>query len=193
MAYQWDLFISYRRADPVEGWVHRILHPQVTRWLPHHGGIATPRVYLDVNTTAVAPGAPWPTQLRDAICASRVLLAVLSPDYFESPWCMMELTMMLERAKVTGAPVVYSVQFSDGDFYPPEYQSLAWRPLERFNRYARPSSLPVRFTTEVQSLCKDLGDRWRAAPPFDPTWTTLHPPTPTPVVRAPTLPRFGDG
>ena len=191
MSYQWDVFISYRRADPIEGWVQRILKPEIARWLHGHGGVSEPRIFLDTDARPEASSSEWPQHLRDALATSKVIVPVLSPEYFTSRWCLAELLNMRRRERDTGRRVVYAVQFSDGDFYPEEHRGLSWRPFERYTRYRRPSQLPSSFIAEVQALCKELGTCCDRAPDFNPTWS-MEIDLPKVVESPRRLPRFRD-
>jgi hypothetical protein len=56
--------------------------------------ISNPRVYLD--TTHIPPGAEWPENLRQNLCASVAMVAVLAPIYLaeEHEWCGREWAAM---------------------------------------------------------------------------------------------------
>jgi hypothetical protein len=44
----------------------------------------------------VAPGAPWAEEIRRTLEGSRLVLALLSPDFLASPWCVSELGRAFE-------------------------------------------------------------------------------------------------
>jgi TIR domain len=56
--------------------------------------ITNPSVYLD--TTHIAPGAVWPESLRQNLCASVAMVAILAPIYLEEEheWCGREWAAM---------------------------------------------------------------------------------------------------
>ena len=44
----------------------------------------------------VAPGAPWAEEIRRELDESRLVLALMSPDFLSSPWCVGELERAFE-------------------------------------------------------------------------------------------------
>jgi|SRR5271166_5283389 len=70
--YQYHIFIGYRRSD--EHWV---------RWTRENFARA-------LRST----GESWSARLATALAHSRLLIPVLSRDYFQSNWCWLEFEMM---------------------------------------------------------------------------------------------------
>lgn len=170
--YECDVFISYRRANPVKSWVTGILAPILREWLPEALG-RDAEVFLD--ETSIEPGLFWPDELAEKLVRSRCVLPVLNPGYFQRPWCLAEFETMLARQEAAGNNSVVPVQFSDGEHFDPRAADLQWVRMEEFNR------LPTKhralhhmtFMRSVQDLCGILSKRIKAAPPFDPAWHTL--------------------
>ncbi len=104
--YQYHIFIGYRRSD--EHWV---------RWIQENFGRA-------LRST----GESWSARLATALAHSRLLIPVLSRDYFQSNWCWLEFEMMScseqehgfrtankrEVCAVNGASTVRSISISSG-------------------------------------------------------------------------------
>lgn len=60
--------------------------------------------YFDAN---LGPGVDYPAELQKSLCKSLCLVAVLTPEYFESAWCRAEWEAMekLEKMRLpAGAP-----------------------------------------------------------------------------------------
>jgi TIR domain-containing protein len=158
-----------RRAQQ---WVRHVLHPPLVDFLALNAGISPDRVFLDDRK--VRPGMEVETTVHEALRDSRVLLAVLSPQYFESGWCLTEFHTMLARQQTTGQRVVYPLAVWDGDKYPPEARALApldynkWGTLER--------GMPrKRWNDTVVVLVKELEGLVHGSPAHDPGWTVaLH-------------------
>jgi hypothetical protein len=51
------------------------------------------RTYLDEDAD---PGTSYPTELSQSLCQSVCLIAVLTPDYFDSSWCKAEWEAMIK-------------------------------------------------------------------------------------------------
>ncbi|GJL66943.1 MAG: hypothetical protein NPIRA05_19140 [Nitrospirales bacterium] len=120
MAYEYDLFISYRRRDSVADWVRLHLRPRLEQslydHLPHD-----PKIWIDVEQ---AEGVDWRENLTKGLTRSKLLLPVWSPDYFRSEYCMAEWVSMRKRQELLQQEsiqlppsLVYPVKYSDGNHY----------------------------------------------------------------------------
>jgi hypothetical protein len=196
MTYKWDVFISYRGTSNVTGWVRNHLHPVLRNCLEDEL-VRTPSVFVD-NRMDV--GTYWPDELAQALSRSRYLLAVWSPQYFTSHWCVAEWQSMLARERVLGIPnssetvgLVYPVVYSDGASFPSEAGAVQCRfdfsqygyPYEQFGK----SEAYLDFHAKVQTMAVDLAKRIESAPTWQPDWPMLRPdPYPEPL---PHFPRLG--
>ncbi len=173
MGYRYDVFVSYTwRVPRAQQWVRHVLHPPLTDFLQLEARISPDRVFLDERE--VRPGMEIETKVHEALRDSRVLLAVLSPQYFDSGWCLTEFHTMLARQQATGKRVIYPIAVWDGDKYAPEARALgphnynAWGTLERGMRRKR-------WNDTVRELAKAIEPLVRASPDHDATWTvTVH-------------------
>ena len=196
MPYNWDVFISYCRAGNVTDWVQNHLHPVLVKCLADELA-DPPQVFLDRNMEV---GAHWPEELAEALRASRVLLAVWSPRYFTSSWCVGEWQSMLARQKRLGIPrsgerhgLIYPVTFSDGASFPREALEVQscldlspyGFPYPQFSR----TEAYLEFHKKVRGIAVDLVERFTSAPPWEPDWPVLRPGPYS--VSAPLLPRLG--
>src|SRR3954452_7815046 len=98
MPYRWDVFISYRRTQNVTGWVRNHLCPVLRRCLEDEMD-RVPQVFVDDHLEV---GQYWPDALEEVLATSRSLLAVWSPPYFTSAWCVAEWQSMRARERVLG-------------------------------------------------------------------------------------------
>ena len=196
MSYTWDVFISYRRTYNVRDWVRNHLHPVLERCLEDEMDHA-PQVFLDRQMEV---GSYWPDELAQALSATRYMLAVWSPPYFTSSWCVAEWRTMLAREQLLGIPgqgqtlgLIYPVVFADGDSFPDEAQAVQSRydlseygfPYEQFNR----TDAYLEFHMKVRSIAADLAQRIADPPPWQSDWPVYRPdPFPLPPAA---LPRLG--
>jgi hypothetical protein len=183
MGYRYDVFVSYTwRVPRAQQWVRHVLHPPLCDFLALHAKIPPERVFLDERE--VRPGMEVETNVHDALRDSRVLLAVLSPQYFESGWCLTEFHTMLARQKATGKRVIYPLAVWDGNWYADEAKALApldynsWGTLERGMRRKR-------WNDAVHALAKELEPLIHGCPAHDPSWavTVLDDPQEPHVAR----------
>ena len=97
----YDIFINHRGPDS-----KKTLATHMYDRLSKHDL----RVFLDQRE--LQEGDPFPSQIEGAIRTASVHIAIFSPRYAESIWCLKELVLMLESNK-TIIPVFYGVQPSE--------------------------------------------------------------------------------
>jgi len=134
--YEYDIFISYRRRQPVMDWMRYHFYPMLNERLPDCLPY-TPNVFIDWN---IETGAEWSAELSRALKRSRCLVAIWSAEYFRSAWCLAEWQTMRERERILGlrsesnpAGLIYAVRFSDGKYFPQEARSIQYRDLGKWN------------------------------------------------------------
>lgn len=98
MAYQYDIFISYRRDELTRKWIETHFVPL----LRHHINLElgrNPEIYID---TQLESGTTWPISLGSALGASRLIIPLWTKTFLNSKWCSCEIGHMLEREKKNG-------------------------------------------------------------------------------------------
>ena len=96
-----DIFINHRGSDVKHTLAAAIYHKL------HSMGL---HVFLDVE--ALEPGDIMPAEIQGAISSASLHIAIFSPNYAQSPWCLAELSFMLKTgAKII--PIFYHVEPSD--------------------------------------------------------------------------------
>lgn len=98
---QFEVFINHRGPDVKKGLASHLYYS-----LSRHGL----RVFLDAEE--LQGGDNLTPQIEGAIRTASVHIAILSPRYAESSWCLNELVQMLESGK-TIIPVFYNVNPSE--------------------------------------------------------------------------------
>jgi TIR domain len=98
MSYDYDVFVSYRRAGNARKWVKNHFVPTLEDCLAYEL-ISPPRVFAD---SQLESGTTWPPDLGQKLGASRMLISLWSKEYLNSKWCSMELAHMLAREKELG-------------------------------------------------------------------------------------------
>ena len=98
MAYEHDVFISYRRHGDWPGWVRNVFYRLLYHYLSEELGREA-HIFLDEN---IRTGTAWPTYLKNALSKSRVLVALWSPQYFSSEWCLTEIASFIARENHNG-------------------------------------------------------------------------------------------
>eukprot|EP00253_Pinus_taeda_P001240 PITA_01240 len=100
-SYVYDVFINHRGPDVKKGLASHIYHRLKEHRL---------RVFLD--QPELEEGENMAPQIEEAIRTASVSVAIFSPRYAESSWCLKELVLMLKSGS-TIIPVFYKVEPSD--------------------------------------------------------------------------------
>lgn len=187
MAYQYDVFLSYTRRASAGEWVERHFYPLLRDALENSMPREV-RIFVDWRQET---GISWPDNLAQALSTSRVMVAVLSPPYFRSPWCLAEWVSMCERHRVLGlalesdpTALIHPVVFADGDYFPREAKALQYRdfrPWSYPSEVFKNSPLYLDFYSAVQQFAETLALGIEAVPDWRPGW---------PVIRPDSLPEY---
>ena len=93
MSYQHDVFISYRRELQWTPWTRDYLKRALASYLQQDLG-RPPDIFVDER---IDIGDDWVDALGTHLAQSRVVVAILSRDYFSSIWCLHEMDLILNR------------------------------------------------------------------------------------------------
>jgi hypothetical protein len=177
--YEHDIFLSYRRSD--DDWV-RWTRENFARALKSllRVRLGQVRVFIDES---IETGSSWPNSLAMSLSRSKILLAVLSRDYFLSDWCRLELAVMQHREQLTNfrtssnpSGLIIPVVIDDGNCFPTEVQAMQCEPLHQFaNPFMRIDSPRQEALAEhiKEKLCPNIEHMLEHAPAFDPTWEEI--------------------
>jgi hypothetical protein len=191
--YKHDVFISYQRSGNSFMWVRNHFYPRLKACLEDQLAYQ-PSVFIDKGMDR---GVYWPHQLEDALLRTKILVAIYSPRYFGSEWCVAEWESMRlreERLGLTGRDrsqgLIYPILFSDSDNFPAEARYRSWWD---FKKWAVPD--PVyqetrewpEFHRQVEAVAIDLAKLLPQVPPWQPDWPVTRPepalPPPVPLPR----------
>jgi MinD-like ATPase involved in chromosome partitioning or flagellar assembly len=105
--YRYDLYVSYDHSAKVEEWLRpfvEFLHSRL------HALIGRP-VSTFFDYRVLETGSSFPSEVAHALSRSRLLLAVITPRYFHSRWCLAEWKTFEKREQVlgTGALIIPAV------------------------------------------------------------------------------------
>ena len=144
--------------------------------LPH-----APRIFID---QAMPTGGNWSDDLKRALLSSRLLIAVWTPPYFRSGWCMAEWESMLARetALADGRPprgLVYPVVYSDGNHFAQRAKQTQYRrdltaftyPFPSF----RESAAYVGFHDAMMSVATEIETHLETIPEWQADWPIVEP------------------
>jgi TIR domain len=100
MAYEYDVFISYKRGGTRDEWMRDLFMPIFREKLDEafaNHGLEDPRIFFD--QVEIKDGANWEIAIRSAVARSKFMVSICTPTYFRrSEWCMREFAAMYQRA-----------------------------------------------------------------------------------------------
>lgn len=176
--YEHHIFVSYRRMD--EDWVRwtreNFVRPLRSLLRPALGDV---RIFLDEQ---IETGISWPARLAAAHTRSRLLIPILSRDYFSSDWCRLELALMFKREELLGfrtadKPQALILPFiiDDGESFPPEVQVMQGEGIHKFANPFMCTNTPSQeaFAEHLRQWCPRVAQALELVPPLDPSWGTL--------------------
>lgn len=174
MAYEFDIFVSYRRTDTIGRWVKNHLVPMLQERL-NEVAPKDVQIFCDYK---MAEGVNFPAELKRGLKTSKLLLAIWSANYFRSEWCMTEWGSFLARQKQLGLfsedntqGLVYPIRYGDGKYFHPEATLAQCRKDFSQLNYAedsfRRTEVYFCFDDLVKQVAEDLVVQLNHVPPYN--------------------------
>jgi TIR domain len=175
--YQYDVFLSYRRANEWPRFVNNIFTPMFRHWLEAELGYP-PKIFIDVDD--IETGDSWPHRLASGIALSKIMVCLWSTEYFASEWCKAELGHMMARMEQTKEdlgplPLILALVIHDGENISPQLGHIQRFPIQQYaNPWIARDSLRAEELSEwIRRFCIHVGHALSKAPHFDPSWPGL--------------------
>lgn len=171
--YKYHVFLSARSSPVVEQWVEDYLIKYLTEWLTQELGGETAQLYWYKNY----PERTVIEALRGSCC----LVAVWSPAYFRSDWCVAEwqsFRMRGEECHKGPNHFVLPILWHDGEKFPPATQGVTAADFKNFTLTGAAFERSERFLyfqIAVQNLAREVALVVGQAPAFDPNRPVLSP------------------
>ncbi|KAK4804783.1 hypothetical protein SAY86_004600 [Trapa natans] len=125
-----DVFINHRGVDTKRN---------MASLLYHHLSLLNVRSFLDMNT--LKPGDCLSERIQNAIRDCKVGIAVFSPNYGSSYYCLLELALMMEMKKKI-IPVFFDVMPSEIHVNPRQMHCTSGE-IQRFHRALEEAKMAV--------------------------------------------------
>lgn len=178
MAYNYDVFISYKRHNEWPTWVKKVFYKLLDHWLNAEMAEGC-RVFVDYR---LEEGQEWPGRLAQVLSESRVLVPLWSPQYFTSNWCLTEMSLFTAREKTTGFGTPHNPQrliipaaIHDGASFPHDARLIQYREIQPLCniRIASGGITEERLSEEIRNWVPNICAAIRQSPEYDPDWITL--------------------
>jgi hypothetical protein len=191
MAYEYDVFFSYKRDVQINAW-HVAVKDKLKFWLGQFLGREA-KIFMD--TEEIRVGARWRSKLAHALGASKTLVCVWSPLYFQSQWCVSEWKTFTERERSCDRELIAPASFIDGDCFPSEAQARQFMDFSDYTcttKYFWDTAGAVEFEKVcLKSFAKDLARLIKNAPDFAPDFPLVEADLKD-VAEEPTIGRIAD-
>lgn len=178
MAYEWDIFISYKRDELPKLWMEETFLKLFKGYLKEALGGREIKIYRDVE--GIEGGANWPNSIKRALATSRCLVPILLPSYFQSEWCTKEMAVIYHRQERLGYSTVNNpgglivpLKIHDGDDFPPFVNNLQILDCNDYFIVGEAFTLTPGYVDFQRMLMKWVGDVAKAvkrAPEWNPEW-----------------------
>ena len=173
--YLWDVFLSYSFKTDVKEWVKnkfvkKFVDDLESNLIQH--GLYPPPARVYVAPREMKPGEIWPTALQEALKRSKVLVAICSPHYFVSGWCISEWNTFLKRAPELIVPLLY---YGTDQYLLPRVNPIQYSDFRDFREI--PGGRVPRFNQKIEEFASDVALRVSRAPMFSDSFPSVTLPT----------------
>ena len=179
MSYEYDIFLSYNTEFPFGTWVQENLIPFLR---PYTENTINRKVKIFHDRDGISTGDSWPERLKNAIAHSRCMVAVWSPSYFNSEWCMNECAVMLNREKrlgyrtsTTPNGLIVPICVFDGQHFPEFAKEIQYgdcRDYARVGEGFKKTTRYIEFQDHLVGWTRDIVESINAAPEWAEEWMT---------------------
>lgn len=177
MEYQYDIFLSYNRKFPHGEWVNEIFFPLFKSYVDEATNKDV-KIFKDIQD--IQSGNDWKFKIRNALVRSKIMVAIFSPSYFRSEWCMKEFSAIYNRQKKLGfltlenpTGLIIPIKIFDGEHFPEYASNLQMFNCIEFNRVGqgvKHTNLYIDFQGELQKWVYEVADALKNVPAFDTNW-----------------------
>ena len=177
MAYESDIFLSYRRGGAAEKFVRGVLYPELKDHYEEAGGAcrASAPVFIDES---LPKGESLKRALSQALDRSVVMLMVWVGNYPASEWCLGEWEAMRRRRSLPGfdLPLVYTISLAGHELLqkepdPPVYEDYSTHYKLRSHLGNDGENRACR--TAIHNMCVELAKRVALVPDWRPDFPKL--------------------
>ena len=180
--YQYDIFLSYTKRGTVKQWMQNHFYPLLLSSLTDELS-REPRIFFDAT---VETGSHWPALLEEALLHSKMMVAIWSPSYFVSTWCVAELESMQDREQRLNPdksgrldpPLIYPIVYSGPQNFPQYAQRRQARDLRQwadpFSEFEETYGYRD-FRREMRDIAAEIGRMLTGVPAWEQDWPIHQP------------------
>jgi hypothetical protein len=180
--YDYEVFLSYRRRPHHSQWLVEHFVPLFENCLIDEVADrcqrAPDKLFLDVEE--VQPGTNIPSRVRDGIKRARCLVALVSPMYFRSRWCLVEWESFKTRGQSENRDLVVPAILHGGTTVRTAVRDTMWADFEGYHILGSgftKTAKYVSFQREIKKLAKRVGEIVASAPDWKDEFNVCDPPS----------------
>ncbi len=169
--YLYDIFISYKRHREWDNWVQVHIRTLLDTYLTQELARA-PEIFIDDK---IEIGADWPKRLGRNLGGAKILIPILSKDYFASDWCIHELDLMHGRfMRHPECRIIIPLIRHDGEMIPNEIRRIQSYDIKKFGNpdIQRKTPRYEQFSDVIGEIAPLIADAIQQAPTYDRSWQT---------------------
>ncbi len=181
MVYEYDVFLSYTTEYPFGTWVHETFLPL---FKPYLKNAINREVNIFIDKQEISSGDAIPERIKRALSHSKCMVAMWSPSFFHSKWCMSECAIMLHRENKLGyrtiknpTGLVIPVNVFDGDNFPEFTKNIKWLDCKNFTRVGEGFKKTERYVDFQDLLIRwvdDVANSIKNAPHWSVEWMIMN-------------------
>lgn len=167
--YAYEVFLSYRRGTIHSQWLAEHFIPLFKDRLREEVADRCCRDSSEMfhDETDVLPGMRIPEKVATGLKAARCLLAMVSPAYFRSPYCLAEWESFKTRGQLEHRDLIIPAILSPGATVAAEVADTMWADLSDYTIVGegfRKTELYVAFQREIKKLARHVAGIIAEAP-----------------------------
>lgn len=167
--YQFDLFVSHASGTVLDEWLDRFVAELRLAAAPYLGREL--RVYFD--HTQVRTEDEWPEPVREGLLRSRLLLAIVTPEYVESRRCRREWATFERREMTTQhAPLILPLLMRRPKSIPEWVSSRQWLDYSEIPRRLSAFGASEEIEQALRELSTRIEKLLGSVPNFSAAWQT---------------------
>jgi hypothetical protein len=167
--YLYDIFISYKRHPEWDNWVQEHIRNLLDTYLTQELARA-PEIFIDDK---IEIGSDWPEQLGRNLGGAKILIPILSKDYFASDWCIHELDLMHGRLlRHPECRIIIPLIRHDGDMIPSEINRIKSYDIKKFGNpdIQRRTPRYEQFSDVIGEIAPLIANAIQQAPTYNSAW-----------------------
>lgn len=162
--YRYDIFVSFGHSTLLVETAQEIISHLRSELELYMSEV---EIFFDV--TELSPSTVFAEQVREALLHSKLLLALVTPVYFQNKFSTAEFLTFKRRSDLAGTPLILPVVLSGHDF-PEFFNQYQYTDLSDVMLSGRRSVRSRDFQLRIRELASLTVKLLEGAPPFNPNW-----------------------